>query len=164
MFLHNHFTMRQAMLKKKLARLSQAELIANGLCFVEDVLFMTIPTPEEMEMGNQILGPHFSWFPDFRFGTVSERKKAREKIVCQYQFLTIFLLEKRFPQLGTRVRKISGLMEEVLQEGKLAVLRALESYDYAKGWQFKTYASFWVRASIQRALQQKERRGRKECL
>ena len=41
---------------------------------------------------------------------------------------------------------------EVVQEGNLGLIRAVEKFDYAKGFKFSTYATWWIRQAIQRAL------------
>jgi RNA polymerase sigma factor (sigma-70 family) len=47
--------------------------------------------------------------------------------------------------------------EDMIQEGTLGLLRALEGFDPARGCRFATYATYWIRQAIQRAI---DRRGR----
>jgi RNA polymerase primary sigma factor len=46
---------------------------------------------------------------------------------------------------------------DYLQEGCFGLLRAIDKFDYRKGFKFSTYASWWVKHSITRAFQDKER-------
>ena len=46
---------------------------------------------------------------------------------------------------------------DIIQEGNIGLIKAIEKYDYRKGVKFSTYASWWIRQSILRSLSNKKR-------
>ncbi len=48
-------------------------------------------------------------------------------------------------------------LADLIQEGNLGLMKAVERYDYKRGFRFSTYASWWIRHAISRALADKGR-------
>ena len=57
-------------------------------------------------------------------------------------------------------RKYSGRgmpLIDLVQEGNLGLVRAVEKFDYRRGYKFSTYATWWIRQAVQRAVVDKGR-------
>lgn len=52
---------------------------------------------------------------------------------------------------------ISMTIEDMVQEGSIGLKRATESFDHTKGYRFSTYATWWIKQSITRAIAQQDR-------
>lgn len=69
---------------------------------------------------------------------------ARNKLITSNLRLVVALARKH---VGRGVE-----LEDLIEEGNLGLFRAVEKFDATKGWRFTTYAIWWIRQNIQRAI------------
>ena len=59
--------------------------------------------------------------------------------------------------LARRYTRASMPLLDLIQEGNVGLVRAVEKFDYARGFKFSTYATWWIRQSIGRAIAEQSR-------
>jgi RNA polymerase primary sigma factor len=96
----------------------------------------------------------YSYFQDV---VVSENSwlKSRQQLAAANSRLVLFIANQY---------KGSFLsFDDLVQEGQIGLLKAVDRFDHRMGFQFSTYAGYWIRQSISRALSRSERAVRVPC-
>ena len=74
---------------------------------------------------------------------------ARQKILNSNLRLVVSVVKKYY---SARVGSNSFTLIDLVQEGNIGLMKAVEKFDYTKGFKFSTYAIWWIKQSITRAL------------
>ena len=75
---------------------------------------------------------------------ITKYKKAREKLI-KANFRLVNYFAKKYALSGVP-------LEDLIQEGNIGLLTAVDRYDYQLGYKFSTYATWWIKQSITRAI------------
>ena len=94
-----------------------------------------LSSDEEIELAKRILDG-------------DEEAKAR---LCQANLRLVVSIAKRWASTN------SLAFLDLIQEGNMGLLRAVEKFDYTKGFRFSTYATWWIKQAITRAIADQSR-------
>ncbi|MFG1913450.1 RNA polymerase sigma factor SigB [Micromonospora sp. NPDC048898] len=106
-----------------------ARRIEAGL-FADEKLATCTPVSEELRADLQLV--------------VAEGRAAKDHLL-EANLRLVVSIAKRYTGRGMAFL-------DLIQEGNLGLIRAVEKFDYAKGYKFSTYATWWIRQAITRAM------------
>jgi RNA polymerase primary sigma factor len=130
-------------LARKIADLLELERIRDKLCERLE------QTPQDFERNLEAWANEVNQsLPKFR-RRLHEGRRAKEKMV-QSNLRLVVSIAKKYMNRGLS-------FQDLIQEGSLGLIRAAEKFDHEKGYKFSTYATWWIRQAITRAIADQSR-------
>lgn len=113
----------------------------DAASYDEQFLFLTINEMHEF-FGKVVFSEH-SWL------------SARQRLASANSRLVLFI--------ANQYRGFFLSFDDIVQEGQVGLIKAVDRFDHRLGFQFSTYAGYWIRQAISRALSRSERIVRIPC-
>lgn len=109
---------------------------------------MSVNTKEAISLYKQVIVEHPILSPTEEL-ELAKKVRTGDKIAKERFIYSNLCLVMRIAKLYSNV-PIDFL--DLVQEGNLGLLKAVEMFDYTKGYRFSTYATFWIKEFIQKAI------------
>jgi RNA polymerase nonessential primary-like sigma factor len=116
---------------------------------------------DEVELAKRIeAGLYAQHLLETRKRLGDKRKSDLAMLAADGQSARQHLLEANLRLVVSLAKRYTGRgmpLLDLIQEGNLGLIRAMEKFDYAKGFKFSTYATWWIRQAITRGMADQSR-------
>lgn len=115
---------------------------------------------EEVDLAKKIEQGRLAREKMLEFNGDRAQMKDLERLVSNGQEARAHLIKANIRlvvNIAKKYRRYSSSFLDLIQAGNVGLIRAVDKFDYTKGNRFSTYATWWIRRSVLRHLNQKER-------
>ncbi len=136
-----------------------ADLVRSYLNEIGKVALLT--AVEEVELSKRIeAGLYASHLISTSKRLTVARRRELQALVADGETAKDLLLRANLRLVVSLAKRYTGRgmpFLDLIQEGNLGLIRAVEKFDYTKGFKFSTYATWWIRQAISRAMADQSR-------
>ena len=118
------------------------------------------PAPPDSADVDDTLRAYFRDISRFRLLTAADEVELAKQIEAGSQAARARMTECNLRLVVSVAKRYQGRglpLLDLIQEGNLGLMRAVEKFDYRRGFKFSTYATWWIRQAVQRAIADRAR-------
>lgn len=135
----------EAELDKELEREPDRELMDDGKIEINDYYTRMIRSIPILSVEEELY-----WAKLAKDGKNEEERKLGKTKLIEHNMRYVLKIAHHFTSIGLT-------QDDIAQEGAMGLMMAAERFDYTKGYRFTTYATWWIRQKITRAIADQSR-------
>src|SRR5574344_1164573 len=140
--------------ENNIAIVSEEEIQSGGATAVDKLLLDDSTLTKDLTI-NDPVRMYLKEIGQIKLLTMDEELALAERIIDGDEQAKATLAEANLRLVVSIAKRYVGrgmLFLDLIQEGNIGLIKAVEKFDYRKGYKFSTYATWWIRQAITRAI------------